>query len=454
MSDTIAGIATPLAVGGIGIVRLSGSQSIAIADKVFRAKSGFPLTKSEGYRAHYGDVYDNGEHIDECVALVFRAPKSFTGEDVVELSCHGGIYIVERVMRMVLAHGAVPAGPGEFSKRAFLNGKLDLTQAEAIMDVIGAQSDQALKAANSTKSGILSHKLAEISNTLIQSAAHMSAWADYPEDDIPELDQSVLLRTFNTAKTQLETLLNTFENARAVVHGIDTVIVGRPNVGKSTLMNLLSGAPRSIVTEVAGTTRDVIEETVRLGNVVLRLADTAGLHETQDPVEQLGVLRSKERLKGATLIFAVFDATQPLSKEDKDLVALCKNKPAIALINKIDEGNLLNRSIFEDAFDYIVEISAKKGDGQEKLIEALESLLHTNQFDPSAPLITTVRQRDGIVKAIEALDDAISAMVIGMTLDAVTVSVSDAIDALLELRGEKASDQVLDSVFSQFCVGK
>ncbi len=453
-SSTIAAISTPQGVGGIGIVRISGPQARAVAQKVFTAKSGKSLDSLRGYRALYGRVYDGEETVDEAIALNFAAPASFTGEDVVELSCHGGMYIMQRVLKAVFAAGAVPAAPGEFTRRAFMNGKIGLTEAESVMQLIGAQGRQSAKAALAGHDGALEKRIVNIREQLIHTAAHLSAWADYPEDEIPEVSTDALEETLAAAHQNLDDLLCQFEAGRVLREGVRTVIAGRPNVGKSTLMNLLAGCERSIVTEYAGTTRDVVEETVLLGDVPLLLADTAGIHLTQDPVEQIGVLRARERLQQAQLVLAVFDSSQKLTEDDRELAELAAGSPAIAVINKNDLPVKINIEYIKINFKHIVYISALNGFGLTELQQAVAKLMKTEQLNPEEGILFTERQRDSAHRAQECVTEAQAALRQGMTLDAVTVSIEGAISALLELTGERATEAVVDSVFSHFCVGK
>lgn len=454
MPKTIAAISTPQAAGGIGIVRISGPETRAVAGRVFTSAHGRTLDEIKGYTALYGRVHDADGVIDEAIALNFVAPASFTGEDVVELSCHGGIYVMRRVLKAVLAAGASPAGPGEFTRRAFLNGKMGLTEAESVMQIISAQGMQAGKAAMAGRDGALERRIRKIREGLTTLAAHLDAWADYPEDDIPAVDGADLNASLEGAKQELEHLLAQFEAGRALREGVETVIAGRPNVGKSTLMNLLSGCERSIVTEYAGTTRDVVEETVLLGGVPLHLADTAGIRSTEDPVERIGVDRARERVQTAQLVLAVFDSSQELNEEDCLLVESVQNTPAVAVINKSDLENKINIQYIQNKFKQIVYISALSGEGLEALEHAVAVILRTNELDPSSGILFTERQRDSARRALDCVEEALNAQKAGVTLDAVTVSVEGAVSALLELTGERATEAVVDQVFAHFCVGK
>ncbi|MBW7572907.1 tRNA uridine-5-carboxymethylaminomethyl(34) synthesis GTPase MnmE [Caproiciproducens faecalis] len=453
-TKTIAAISTPQAPGGIGIVRISGPQAKEIAGKVFLSRHGKTLEEINGYTALYGRVHDGETDIDEAIALNFTAPASFTGEDVVELSCHGGLYIMRRVLKAVFAAGAVPAGPGEFTRRAFLNGKIGLTEAESIMQIISAQGEQAAKAALAGHDGALEKKIIRIRGMLIEAAAHLSAWADYPEDDIPEVNPEILETTLLTVKSEIETLLRQFDAGRAIREGVATVIAGRPNVGKSTLMNLLAGCERSIVTEYAGTTRDIVEDTVILGDVPLCLSDTAGIHITNDPVEKIGVDRARGKLREAQLVLAVFDSSQELNEEDRELISAIRDSSAIAVVNKSDLPPAIDIKYIKKHFQQIVYISALSGDGLQEMRDAVAEVLRTSELNPADGILFTERQRDDARRAGDCVREALTAVESGVTLDAVTVSIEGAVSALLELTGERASEAVVDSVFSHFCVGK
>ena len=451
---TIAAISTAQGEGGIGVIRISGDRAIEIADAVFKNINGKKLADMKGYTAAYGSILYENEKLDEAVALVFRAPHSYTGENVVELSCHGGIYITRQVLRAVLEAGAKPAEAGEFTKRAFLNGKLDLTEAEAVMDIISAKSRSAARSALSVKDGALRRKINGVKDDLLSIAAHLSAWADYPEEDIAEMTDEMIFDSCDKAITTLSYLLDTYDMGQAVKQGIDTVIAGRPNVGKSTLMNLLSGYEKSIVTDIPGTTRDVVEDTVLVGNVLLRLSDTAGLRDTDDKVEKIGVDRTKKRLEQCGLLLAVFDNSRELDDDDMQLLETAAQVPTIAIINKTDLENQLDISVIESKVKNIITISAARGEGREAIIEAVEKIAGTDRLNPSEGILSNERQRANVRNALASVREAKAALEMGMTYDAVTVSLEDAISELLEMTGEKTGDEVIDRVFHNFCVGK
>ena len=453
MAQTIAAIATPAAAGGISVIRISGSDALTIADRVFSAKNGIPLSGRRGYTAAFGAVVRHGEVLDEAVATVFNEPHSYTGENVVELSCHGGLYLTQEILRVILENGARLAEAGEFTKRAFLNGKMSLSQAEAVMDLIGAQGREAARAAHTQLSGALSRQITAVKDALLKLAGHLSAWVDYPEEEIPEVDEEEILLTAGESSKTLRTLLSQFDTGKLIREGIDTVIVGKPNVGKSTLMNLLSRCERSIVTDVAGTTRDIVEETVRLGQLVLRVADTAGIRETEDVVEQIGVSLAKQRMQEASLVLAVFDGSSEWSPEDEKILKAAL-QPSIAVVNKSDLPTVTNLEKIKRAFSHMVVLSATDPESLALLEREIRETLNLSEIDPFAPMLSNERQRLCAMRAADLLEQAQTAVKAGVTFDAVTVLIEEAIDALLELTGERTTDAVVDAVFANFCVGK
>lgn len=453
MAHTVAAIATPLAPAGLGVVRLSGDDAVDIAAKIFRAANGNPLTALSGYQAAYGHVFDAEGDIDDAVALVFRAPHSYTGENTVELSCHGGTYLLRRVLRATLDAGAVMAPAGEFTRRAFLNGKMDLSGAEAVMDLIGAQGKIAAKTALSAREGALYRRLEAVKNTLVSLLSQIAAFIDYPDDDVPPLPTDELFAQLKTAEATLCDLLSTADAGRVLREGIDTAIVGSPNVGKSTLMNLLAGCERSIVTDIAGTTRDVVEETVLLGDVMLRLSDTAGLHATDDTVERLGVQKARERFEQAALVLAVFDGSRPLDIEDRAVLAELKDKTAIVLVNKSDLTDQIPEELAALPHKTLL-ISAKTGDGAAALTEAVAEVTGVAALSGDEPMLANERQQHGAARCLQGVRAAMDALASGLAEDAAAVCMDDALAAVLELTGERVSDTVVNDVFHRFCVGK
>ncbi len=455
MGKVIAAISTPVYSAGIGVLRVSGEGAITVAERVFRpANAKRTLSALGGYQAVFGHVVDSDGQIDECVATVFRAPHSYTGEDVVELSCHGGVYLLQRTLRALLEAGAAPAGAGEFTRRAFLNGKIDLTRAEAVMNLIGAEGRLAAKTALATREGAVFHRLQSVKERLVGLQAQFSAFVDYPDDDIPELEPAVLEAGLTETRETLNRLLITYDAGRVLHQGVETAIVGSPNVGKSTLMNCLAGYDRSIVTAVAGTTRDVVEDTVRVGEVCLRLSDTAGIRQTDDEVEALGVERSRKRMQHAALVLAVFDSARPLSSDDRELIASLSPETTIAIFNKRDLPTKIDKEYICNKFTHIVYMQAANGEGREALERAVAEVTGIQRLDEAEPVLATERQRDCVRRAREALDEALQALRDGLSVDAVSVSVDGALAALLELTGERATEAVVDGIFARFCVGK
>lgn len=452
--STIAAISTAQGQGGIGVIRVSGEDSFTIVDKIFKSVSGKKIMDIKGYTALFGHIYNNEEVLDEAVVLKYVAPKSFTGENVVEISCHGGMYITKEVLNAVIMSGASLAEPGEFTKRAYLNGKMDLTEAESVMDIISAKSKSAARAALFVKDGALFKKSQQVKQLLLDKAAHLSAWADYPEDDIPEVTEDSIMEAIEESISILEKLLSTYDMGQVVKEGIDTVIVGRPNAGKSTLMNLLVGREKSIVTNIAGTTRDVVEDTVLVGNVMLKLSDTAGIRDTDNEIEKIGVQKTFDKINGAGLVIALFDNNEELNSEDIDLINKIKDMPCIAVINKIDLEDKVDKKYITNNIENVVYISAKQQYNIDELKNMIEKIAGTEDFDPSTGIVANERQRNAIRNAVNSLYEAKESLAMGMTMDAITVSLQETIDYLLELTGEKAGEEIVDSVFHNFCVGK
>lgn len=450
---TIAAIATPLGEGGISVIRISGDDAVTVADRCFTAYSGKKLCELDGYSATYGKVTNaDGSILDDAVALVFLSPKSYTGENVVEISVHGGRLITKQVLRRVLECGAVAATGGEFTKRAFLNGKLDLTKAESVMGIISARNDAALKITRGVREGRITRETEVILEKLLETAASLATYADYPDEDIPNLNFENFSALLCDCRQKCQKLLSTYDTGKIITEGISCSIIGSPNVGKSTLMNMLCGSERSIVTDIAGTTRDVVENTVTLGDITLNLADTAGIRTTDDVVEKFGVTKALEHIENAELLLAVFDCSCKLNGDDYRLIESLKDKKCIIVLNKTDLKSQIDRTAFSD-FETI-EISAKSGNGLQELSDKIANVCHTKLLSPDDAVLINERQYDCVRRAVDAVTVAQDALVSGITLDAVGVCVDDAISALLELTGKRVTNEVCDEIFKRFCVGK
>lgn len=451
MSDIIAAIATGAQPCAIGILRLSGAGCAAVAGKVFRLQSGVPLEEAPNRKLCIGTLYDRkGRVIDQALATYTRAPHSYTGEDTVELQCHGSPAVLAAGLDALFAVGARQAGPGEFTKRAFLNGQMDLTQAEAVIDLIDAETADAAANAAMQVGGAMYRQVNPLYEQMVDICSHFHAVLDYPDEEIPDFVLSA--QVLQEISDRLGQLLCGFERGKILRQGVRAVILGRPNVGKSSLLNALAGFERVIVTDIAGTTRDTVEQTVRLGGVLLRLIDTAGIHETADKVEALGVQRSEQAAQDADLALFVCDGAQPLDDADRRAIDTALSVPqAIALINKSD---LPQKVLPSDLpFDTILEISAKNGQGLAQL-EALIAERYAGQVPCDGSILTNTRQAGAVERAQKAVDAALSSLQAGMTPDAVLVDVEGAMSALGEITGRTIREDITNRIFERFCVGK
>lgn len=450
--STIAAISTPNAVGGISVIRISGENAIDIGAKVFKSKKN--VLGMKGHTCCYGKILKDEKVIDDGILTVFRAPESYTGENVCEISCHGGIFVTKQVLRAVIEAGAKPAEAGEFTKRAFLNGKISLTQAEAVMDVISANGNQALNSALNVREGKMFKQIKAVSDKLVKILGELSAWVDYPEEDLPEVEPETLRTSLVDSIAVMKKIIRGYDCGKILREGIDTAIIGKANVGKSTLMNNLLGYERSIVTEIEGTTRDIIEETVRVGELVLRLSDTAGLRKTDDIVENVGIELSRKKIETAQLVIAVFDSSQQLQEQDKELLELIKSRKCVIILNKCDLEQKIFKSDFLDTFPYVVEISAKNDLQLEELNNILNKMFELENFDSNTDSFANERQKFCAESCLNHLENALQTLEMGVSLDCVTVTLESALDVLLELTGERVSEAVVAQVFSKFCVGK
>ena len=452
MPDTIAAIATGAQLAAIGVVRLSGEDAIALADRLFSPLHGGPMRTQESRRLVYGELRDqNGALLDLCLCTVSRAPHSYTGEDTAEFQCHGSPIVLRSVLEALFALGARQAGPGEFTKRAFLNGKLELSAAEAVADLIDAETAESARNAAGQLSGAIARRIEAVYAALADISAHFHAVLDYPDEDIEDFTLARYVDTLDTARRELRALLATFARGRLLREGVPTAIVGRPNAGKSSLMNALLGYDRAIVTAVPGTTRDTIEEKLRLGGQLLRLTDTAGIRDTDDPVEALGVRRSRAALENAALVLAVVDGSADFTDEDAEILRLAEQAPkALVLLSKDD---LTRKTTALPTALPVIPISVVSGEGFAALEEAVRGLFPLPAV-PAGEILTTARQADAVERALEAMESAQAAMAGGQTPDIVLTETESAMTALGELTGRNLREDVTNRIFQRFCVGK
>lgn len=448
--ETIAAISTPNAPGGIAMIRISGGGAVETAARVFVPKSGRDVRKMAGNTCCYGEVCDGETTLDDAVLTIFRAPKSYTGEDTAEITCHGGVYVSQQILKLILQNGARMAQPGEFTRRAFLNGKMSLTEAEAVADVIASDGAASLKAANLARQGRLGRAMRGLSDKIISLLGALAYWMDDPEESPPELEPQTLLSRVEEIRDALADCAARYENGRILRQGVQAVLLGAPNAGKSSVMNWLCGENRSIVTQIPGTTRDIITETVRLGDFTLVLSDTAGLREAQDPIETIGVEQALRCRDEADLILYVVDAQKGLTGADREVLAACGGKPRVLLWNKTDlcpdAPPELGCSVLRCAAPFETETRG--------LEEILRTLFDDAFLAQGQVFAMTERQQSLIVRAREAMERAAAVLTQGGETDMLYMELQDAADALRELDGESVSEAVLDDVFSRFCVGK
>lgn len=455
MNDTIAAIATAQVPSAIGILRLSGPDTCAILDGVFCPKNGKPMSAQDGRNMVYGTLLDSaGRVIDNALCVLFRAPNSYTGEDCAEIHCHGSPIVLNEGLTSLFAKGARQAKGGEFTRRAFLNGRMDLIQAEAVVDLIDAETAEAARNAVGQLSGTLSRTVEEIYEALMAVVSRFYAVVDYPDEDIEDLQRAELLDTLRRSENKLQELLATFSRGKLLKSGVPTVILGKPNAGKSSLLNALLGYERAIVTDVAGTTRDTVEEKVRLDHVLLRLIDTAGIRETADSVEKIGVERSRVAAGKASLALLVLDGSAPLDAEDESAIAVAEGVAnLVVIVNKADLPRRIDVGALADRFDNVISLSAKTGEGITTLTDHITSLYPAGSA-AQGELLTNARQADAVSRAWNAVREARSALRIGMTPDVVLSDVENALSALGELNGKSLREDLVATIFSRFCVGK
>ena len=452
--DTIAAISTPRGEGGIGIIRISGDKSFEILDKIFNTKN--PNRDLGFYKFNYGFIHDNGKIVDEVMAVRMKAPKTYTCEDVVEINCHGGHLISEKVLELVLKNGARHAEQGEFTKRAFMNGRIDLSQAEAVMDIIQGKTEKSISLSLEQLRGDLRDKIGSFKKALLDVTAHVNVVLDYPEEGIDDPLPSNLRENLENVYAEADKLISSYDKGKKIKEGIKTVIAGKPNVGKSTLLNSLLKEERAIVTHIPGTTRDVIEEIINIKGIPLVLTDTAGIRKTEDIVENIGVEKSKKFIENADLVLLVLDASRELESEDREVIQEIQNnnKKTIVLLNKID----LERKIELDEFglENILEISAKDNIGIEDMEERIYSYIVEEKVEDSSEklIITNIRHKTALEKTKDAIRNIFETIDAGMPMDLISVDLKEALDSLSEITGEISSEDILDHVFGNFCVGK
>ncbi|XBW81703.1 tRNA uridine-5-carboxymethylaminomethyl(34) synthesis GTPase MnmE [Bacillus velezensis] len=458
--DTIAAISTPMGEGAIAIVRLSGPEAVKIADKMYKDPKGKTLSSAESHTIHYGHIADSttGRIIEEVMVSVLRAPRTFTREDVIEINCHGGIVTVNQVLQLALREGARLAEPGEFTKRAFLNGRIDLSQAEAVMDLIRAKTDRAMNVAMNQMEGRLSALVRRLRDELLETLAHVEVNIDYPEyDDVEEMTHQLLVEKASGVKKEIEALLRTSEQGKILREGLSTVIIGRPNVGKSSLLNSLVHETKAIVTDIPGTTRDVIEEYVNVRGVPLRLVDTAGIRETEDIVERIGVERSRQVLKEADLILLVLNHSEELSEEDVKLFEAVEGMDVIVIMNKTDlEAKIDAERVKELAKGRpVVTTSLLKEEGIQDLEEAIQSLFYTGAIESGdLTYVSNTRHISILHQAKQAIDDALNGIEQDVPIDMVQIDLTRCWELLGEIIGDAVHESLIDQLFSQFCLGK
>lgn len=457
IDDTIAAIATAPGEGGIGIIRISGEKSLQVAQSIFKSKSGKMIKDYNARTLIYGTVVDNEKIIDEVLVAYMKGPNSYTAEDVIEINCHGGFISVKKILELILSKGVRLAEAGEFTKRAFLNGRIDLSQAEAIIDVIKSKTDMAHEVAQSQLEGSLAKKIKDLRMNVTEVLAHLEVSIDFAEEDVEEITYQTLEEKALELRNEIKKLYDTAESGKILRDGLKTVIVGKPNVGKSSLLNSILGENRAIVTDIAGTTRDVIEEFVNIKGIPLKIVDTAGIRETEDVVEKIGVEKSRESFSTADLVIMVLDASRKLSEEDMEILESLKNKKTIVLLNKMDLEPQIELEKIEEFVNSedIIKISALNHQGIEELQDKIEAMVYHGSVKNSSNLmITNSRHKDALFKAYESINDAISAIEQRMPYDFIEVDFKNIWDYLGYINGDTVREDLLDTIFANFCIGK
>lgn len=455
MDKTIAAISTPLGKGGIAIIRISGKSAISIADKIFESSRNKKLLSVKSHTVNHGYIVDGGKRLDEVLVTVMKAPNTYTKEDIVEINCHASTYGVRKILELVLTNGAYPASAGEFTKRAFLNGRIDLCKAEAVIDVINSKTELEHNISVSQLGGSLSKKINEIRDELLNLTANLNAVMDFPEEGLEPLSDNTYFENLLMIKEKIENLLATSDKGRIIKEGINTVIVGKPNVGKSSLLNFISGSDRAIVTDIEGTTRDAIEEHIDLGDARLNVFDTAGIRNTDDTVEKIGVEKSKMLVENAELVIFMLDSKKKFDKNDMEIYNLVKEKNLIILANKSED--YIDNSIKDFCTDKenVIYFSVKEEKGMDELKDKISQMFNMGNLDTDkSETITNVRHKDSLYKALTSVNSAIDAINNLMPIDMTFVDVENAISSLGEITGMSVGEEIVDRIFHSFCVGK
>ena len=455
--STIASISTAPGIGGIGIIRMSGEKSFEVLDKIFVAKNKQNIDEIKGYTIKYGNIVENGNIIDEVLVSYFKAPRSYTTENMCEINSHGGTVIVRKILELCLKNGAELAEPGEFTKRAFLNGRIDLAQAESVIDIINAKSDKEAKSGIKQLEGFLSKEIKEIKQEIMDVLVNIEVTIDYPEYDTPEVQQEELNGMLQSVGQRLIKLEKSFDNGKIIKEGIKTAIIGKPNAGKSSLLNAILKEDRAIVTDIAGTTRDTIEEFVTINGIPLKLIDTAGIREASDKVEKIGVEKSIKLAEEADLVIAIFDSSKELTEEDIEILKLIENKKSIILLNKNDLNSVIseNDEQLKKASKNILKISALNKTGIDELYEKISELFNLNEINlDNDILITNVRHKNIISKSLENVKKANEALNMNMPIDIITIYIKEILEDLGEITGEVVTEDIINEIFSKFCLGK
>lgn len=455
-TDTIAAIATGLTDAGIGIIRISGEEAFSIIQKIFKKKNGGEMEIKDSHRVHYGFICDGSERLDEVLVLVMKAPHSYTAEDTVEIDCHGGVRVMRKILELAIRHGARAAEPGEFTKRAFLHGRIDLSQAEAVMDLIHAQNDYALKASVSQLGGSVSRKIKSIREKILYAMAFIESALDDPEHISLEGYREKLEEEIAVMEEELRHLIDSFSNGKVMTEGIKTVILGKPNVGKSSLMNVLLGEERAIVTSIAGTTRDTLEERLSLGGITLHVVDTAGIRDTEDVVEQIGVDRAKQAALGADLVIYVVDGSGDLDENDEEIMRFIRDKKALVLLNKTDlEMKVSLEELEERTGKKVIPVSAKEEKGLDLLEKEIKQSFYGGElrFNDEV-IITNVRQKTALEAGLASIQMVKNSIREGISEDFFTIDLMDAYEHLGKVVGEAVEDDLVNEIFSRFCMGK